>query len=341
MSTQQDLSIGLGKETVYGTPVPAQTFLEFTNEKLTYAPSFYQGKGLRPRSQVARGSRRGITQVKAEGSIELEATTKGLGTLLAAAFGLSTSAAIPNQTGAYQQVHTLDKDDWHPSYTIQKGIPLLGGAIQASTFIGAQCGSIKISAKKGDAVQVETEWVSKDVRNDVAYASPSYAVGADIFTFVHGAITLGGTITPPTATALASGGTAVATITEWDIEVKRNLDDNGWNLGSGTGRARPAALGLTEITGSMKAEYSDNVLRDAYLANTPLSMVLTFAHPSRIGASTINPTLQVVVPQIRLEGDFPTSNGGDVIELDCKYVGLHDEVNEPIYVAYRTSDTAI
>ena len=54
MTTMQDCSIGLAKETTYGTGVTPTKFPEFLDESLAWNPTFVQGAGMRVGSRVAR-----------------------------------------------------------------------------------------------------------------------------------------------------------------------------------------------------------------------------------------------------------------------------------------------
>ena len=64
------------------------------------------------------------------GSLTFEAPTRGLGTFLKAALGAVTNTAVVGDATVFQQVHTPAVDDLAKSYTIQKGLPLLAGAVQ-------------------------------------------------------------------------------------------------------------------------------------------------------------------------------------------------------------------
>lgn len=341
MTTQLDCSIGLKQETVYGTAVTVDQFLEFTGESLERKAKFGQGKGLRPGYRVARSGRRYLQQEEAGGGITVEAPIKGLGALLGAAFGSVTNTAVPGQSGVFQQVHTPTLSDFLNSYTIQKGIPPLGGgATTPITFLGAVCASLEINAKAGEVVEVTTDWTAREAQTAIAYAAPAYPAALDLFTFVHGAIVIGGTPAAPTTTALASGGTTVADITEISMKWDNGLDSGGWNLGGAGKRARKPVVALSPVTGKMGAEYDSTVLRDAYMAQTPLALLLTFTHPSTIGTAA-HPVLQVYVPCIKLDGELPKAAGGDVIAQSIDFVGLDPQVaaQAPIYVVYVSTDT--
>lgn len=338
MTTQLDCSIGLKKETTWGTGVVVDRFPEFVSEKLTWNPTFKQGAGLRVGSRAARNARRSLVKQSAGGDIEIEAATKGLGIFFEALLGTSVSTQIGAGPG-YQQVHTLTTTAL-PSYTIQKGVPTIAGAVSAHTFNGAVCASGELSASNADIVKFSTKWDAKEVKTDVSYAAPSYVAGAELFTFVHGAIALGGSVTAPTTTALATGGTTAANITDFKISIDNKIDGGGFVFGSGGKRGRKPLVGLAEIKGSVTAEFDSNTLRDAWLNQTPLSLTLTLQTATAI-TTGVYPTIQVYVPIIKLEGDIPMSNGGDVITQSIDFTGLFDGSTEPIYLVYRTEDTAI
>jgi hypothetical protein len=336
-----DASIGIGVESTYGTAVTVDRFYEFTDETIKWKPTFVQGQGLRVGTRLARNDRRKLGKQEAGGDINLEAVSKGLGRILAAVFGSTTSTQIAAGPG-YQQVHTLATSGPMQSYTIQKGTPRIGGAgTDALTFTGAVCSAVTLSCAVGDIVKIKSTWSARDVSPIPAYAAPSYPTTPELFTFVDGAITVGGTVTMPTATTLASGGTVVANITECDLTIDNKIDDGGFTLGAGGKKYRAPVLGLAEAKGKLTAEYSDTALRDAYLQQQGLAVVLTFQSSVAITAGVF-PTLQIVLPMVKLEGDVPVSNGGKPILLSIDYTVLDPAVSgqSPIYVIYRTSDTA-
>jgi len=342
MSTQLDASIGLSaSESTFGTPVVDDRFFEFTDEKFEWKPSFVQGAGLRVGTRVARNDRRKLGKQEAEGEIEIEAVSKGMGRLFEAALGAVSNTQIAAGPG-YQQNHTLTTTDPIKSYTIQKGVPTIGGGTtQAVTFPGSVCTNLEISASTGDIVKIKTGWKAREVRTDIAYAAPSYPTSPELFTFVDGAITIGGTLTPPTTTALATGGTAVANITDFSLSIDNKLDDGGFTFGGAGKRTRKQVVNLADLKGKITAEYTDNTLRDAYLAQTGLAIVMTFTSSVAITAG-VYPTLQIVIPLAKLEGDIPNASGGKPIMQSIDYTVLDPSTGvAPLTIVYRTSDTTV
>lgn len=339
MTTQLDSSIGIKAETTYGTPVTVDRHVEFLTESFDVKSEFSLGAGLKVGSRTPRASRRVLTQTGAEGSLGMEAPTKGLGIFLKAILGTVTTTLV--ETGVYQQVHTPLTSDPVPSFTIQKGVPPIGGgSTHAMTMPGCVCKSLELSAKAGDPVEISTDWIGAEVRTNISYATPVYPSDLDILSFVHGAIVLGGTLTAPTTTALASStASAAANVMDVKVKIESGVDDGGRALGGAGAITRKPVLGKLGISGQMTIEYTDNTLRDAALAGTTMALVLTFTHPDLIGA-TARPVLQVVVPAIVFEPKIPQASDGKAISVAFDFTGLDDETSAaPIWVVYRSADT--
>lgn len=338
MPTQFDAQLGFAKETTFKTPVTVTAFPEFLEEDFSWTPTYSESASMRLGKRVARADRRAITKEEVAGSFTQELLTKGHGKLFEAALGVGTSTNISG--AAYQQVFTPAVDDFLPSYTVQKGIPLVGGASQPMTFAGCVCSGFELTLEGGGLATIKWNWLGASLSTGTALATASYLTGANILTFVHASLRIGGSVTPPTATALASGGTASVDVRDFNLTYDNGLDENGWFIGSAT-RGRKPALGTRSITGSITAEYDSNVLRDAFIAQTDMALVLRFQHQTAIAGSNY-PTIEITIPNIRLDGEIPKSAGGDVVTQAIDFIGLDGGVaTHPIYVAIVTAETAI
>lgn len=341
MTTQLDFSVGIGKESTYGTPVTPTRFVE-SEAKLKYDIKTAQGKGLRPSKHVNRLSRNVVTRFEGSGDLTLDVPTRGFGFLLNAVFGSVVSTLVPTTSPAfYQQNHVMSVTDPVPTFTIQEVLPTLGGVNSfPHTFSGCAFDSLEMSAKEGGMLEAKFSLTARELSTAIAATAASYPADDAILTFTHGAISVGGTLTEPTTTALASLSSApAANIEDFSLSVKRGLDSKGWNLGGAGLRSRAPVLGLPELTGKITAEYTDNALRDAYLAQSALALVLTFTHNVAV-SGTHKPTLQIVLPAIRLKGEVPTSDGGNPITQSIDFEAFDNGLaTQPIWVVYRTLDT--
>ena len=95
MGNFQDWSVGIGKESVFRTPVTPTRWLELTDPKpFTPDRGIKQGAGIRVGSRVARSGRRVKTTKTAAGDLSVELFSKGLGLLIEACMGSGTSTVV-------------------------------------------------------------------------------------------------------------------------------------------------------------------------------------------------------------------------------------------------------
>lgn len=341
MTTQIDSSITVKKETVFGTPVTVDTSYSVLAEDLTYIPTYVQGAGKRYGSRVAAAASRVLGKEEVGGSFTVEADTKGLGKLFEAAIGVGTSTLISGTS--YQQLFTPLVDDFLPSYTIQKGVPPIGGGVSSPhTFAGMVCSGFEMAADNAGIPTIKFNWVGKSLATGTAFVAPSYLSGQSLFSFVNGSVRIGGAVTVPSTTVLASGGTAAANVRSFDLNYENGLDTEGFNFGATGQRSRKPVIGERMITGNLEVEYDSNTLRDAYIAQTDLALVLTFATTTAISGANF-PTLQITIPDIRLEGGVPNGNlDGSPIVQSIDFTTLDGRVAaHPFYLAIVTPETAI
>lgn len=334
MASTQDCSLGLVTEANYGvSPGPVTRFLEFVDEDLDFDPTRVQGKGLRVGGRLARSGRRVTPKAQGKGGFQVEATSKGLGLLLSYVMGNGSTQLVSGTT--QQQLFTFA--DTLPSFSLQQGLPEAGGTVDAVTFLGCMVGSFELDFPNGDIVTTKTVLDIKDISTGPAYAPPSYATAPNLFHFAGGSVQ-SGALTAPTATALASGGTTVADIRGGSLVLANNLAGDRFNMG-GSGRKSKPTVGLRGLTGKLDIEYDSTTFRDAFLADSPMSLILTWtAGPLSTGLET----LQVVIPEIKWDDGLPKANGTDLIVQNMAWTGLDNlTAAQGLWIVTRTSDSAL
>ncbi|MFF2274212.1 phage tail tube protein [Agromyces sp. NPDC058136] len=340
MTTVFDSAVGMKKEGTFGTYLAPDKFFEFTEESFKKSPTIATSQGRRYGERVRRGDRRVATAWDVAGSFTTDLLTKGMGALFEAVLGIGSSTLIPANT-AYQQLFTPAAGDPVSSYTIQKSLPFVGGAAQPHSFVGMYATALTLAIAAGGIPSLQTQWAGKDLDTGQAFVTPSFPTASELYSFTHGAIVVGGTLTAPTATALATQtGGVLADVTDFTVTIDNGMSAGRRYLGGSGLIGKPGLLGELTISGSLTVDYTSNALRDAFLAQTDLALLLTFTHPSTIGTG-INPVIQLVVPLIRLDGDIPTDNNGQPIQLQLGFTGLQKAGAQPVYVVVRTAETAI
>lgn len=332
MAAVTDVSVGYAAESVYGTPVTVTRWLEFTDEGLDWKPNKVQGKGLRVGSRVGRSNRRVITTYDGGGSTSHEVMSKGFGIPFRAAFGAGASTLVSGST--YQQNFTLD--DAPSSLTIQKGVVDSTGTVQPYTFAGCMCKSLELSLDNAGILQAKFDWDAKNMATATAYAAPSYPAGGSLFHFAQGAITIGGTVTAPTTTALATGGTAVANVRDFSLNLDNAMGASRFNLGGSGLKGGAAPRGVRGLSGKMKVEVTDTVLRDAILADTELAVVLTLTSAETLSTGVAQ--LSIWLPAVKFSGSMPQATG-DLVTVDLTFDVLDNlTASSPFMLSVRTSD---
>lgn len=336
MATQQDCSVGFGKESTFGTAVTPTRWPEFVSETLDYTKNAVNSSALKVGSRVARSSKRVVPTAYGAGDVAFEVQSKGMGLIFEALFGSSTSTNVSGST--YQQVHTLSTANSAPtSLTIQKGLPAADGTVYPYTFTGCQATGFTISCGTGEIVQLSTSWDAKDVTTVPSYTSPSYAASSNLYHFGGGTI-YAGTYTAPTTTALASAADAVAGVKSFSASVNLNPDVERWTL-DGTGRKSKPVQGVPEIALTAEIEFLDSTYSAAILADTRLTFLANFTTGTALSLGT--ETFQLAIPCTVPENALPQSNGGSLIVQSLNFTGLDNETNSPIQAVFRTSDTAL
>lgn len=335
--TLQDASIGYKAESTYGTPVTPDRFVEFVDESFEWDPKRVQGQGIRVGSKVARSARRVTTQTSAKGDFTVEMCSKGLGTLLAACVGAGASTVVSGST--YQQLFTLATGPLPPSLTVQKAIPRADGTLDPYTFNGGIVDAFELDCPNGDIVTLKPSLIFREVLTATAYATPSYVASPSLFHFAQGAITIGGTVTAPTTTALASGGTAVANVRDFNLKVDHKSGADRFNYG-GAGKMAHPTYGLRDITGSMTIEYDSQTMYDAYIADTELALTVTFTSTEALSTGVAQ--FQIVLPALKLNGELPQTNGTELVTQQVDFTVLDNlTAAQPLWLVLRTADTAL
>lgn len=343
MSSILDGTLGMGVESTFGTAaVETRWFEIMSSSSLDWDDEIKQGSGLRVGSIVPRSGRRRAGLGSGTMTVKVELLSKGFGLLWSACLPTVVSTLTSGST--YQQLGTLVQSGISlGSRTLQVGVVDTTGASKPHRFTGATVSKWTLEIPAPDSSDPVTLEVEFDLRRapDVSTALTAPVMpAAPVTIYVSkdvSAVTYGGSVTVPTTTALASGGTSVAYFRSIKIECDNQLGQRP-NLSA---YAQPSA-GLREPTITVDAEFADAVLRDAYLAQTenPFSVTLTTPEALSTGFST----LQFVASATKInKGGIPTFADGEVTVLSGLELGVLDGLvaASPMYVATRTANTAL
>lgn len=334
MAAVIDSSVGLSEEVTHKTYVAPARHFEYNSESLKWTKNTKSGKGIRVGSRVARKNRRVVPTAEGKGDITMDVVSKGMGVLWEAAMGSSSSNLVSSAT--YQQVHTFG--DTLKSYSVQKGVVMADGTVTAFSFLGCVFDGFDIDSPNGDIITAKFSLDAADLTTAQTYTSPTYVSGAEVLHFGEVVAEIGGTITAATTTALASSASEITVgVRNFSLSVNSNLDAKRFNYGA-NGRKAKQIPTTREIKGKFTAEYDQTTLRDAYLNDTDVSILLT-ATGSALG--TGNVTFQIVIPVARLDGDIPEASDDGVVTVDHSFQVLDGLSQGALTLVTRTADAAL
>jgi hypothetical protein len=343
MPALSDVSLGIGTESTWNTGVTPTRWYEITSDGLDFNvnKNVVQGAGMRVGSVVSREARRVIPTLDASGTMKMEVTTRGMGLLLEACLGTSVSTLVSGTT--YQQNHSISASATTlPPRTLQTGVVDTTGTTNAVTYTGGAVSEFTFSLDNAGMAMLEVTWDFGNYTTVTAYTTPTYTASNNLFHFGHGATAsmgIGGTFTAPTTTVLASTTTSVTNVRSFSITVNNNLAADRFNLG-GAGRKSRQLAGDRTITGSIEAEYDANTLRDLFLNDTSVPVVLTLTSTEALSVGFAQ--FQVAAPAVRFNGETPKGSAGEIVTLSADFDVLDNlTAAQPLWISTRTADSAL
>jgi hypothetical protein len=339
----------------YGV-VPTLTgshFYAVKGETLKSEKAKVQGQGLFYGALHPKASRRVIAGWTAGGGITLEVPTRNLQQWLFPMFGSygQTLATLTEDasTGAYKSVHAPGPLETN-YFSLQKGLTTVDGTTEPITYNGCKITDWELSVTKEEIAELAITILARNelagtMNSDplnvslpglVSYSAP---IGS-VFHWAQGTVYLGGTASTTSGLTTVSGASTAGNIRSFSIKYSTPLDADRYFLGQGGFRSEPLQNGLRSIEVNFEIEWlSSEAMLDAYYADTPTAVELSFVGPG-IGTGSDKSTLQLLVPEMFLEGDPPTVDGPAVVTQKIPLTGLDDSTNNVIQATYWTVDAA-
>jgi Phage tail tube protein len=341
MANSLDGQAGTVPEVTYGTPLTVTRFYEIdpSNTKHSQDPGIQQGMGLRVGSRFARSDRRAATQQTNKGTLETDVFAKGLGTLLNAAMGGNGVSTLVSGSTFQQLFTSVLTGSLAPSLTLQLGVVRTdaGGTVDAYTYAGTTITKWTLTQETGGFLRLSVEWDATTLATATGLATASYVTVNPAFHFGMASATYGGTVTAPTTTALASGGTALTNVRNFTLEVDNGLDIERWKFGGTRNQPR---MGRPKATIKCTAEYDGVVFRDALIAQTANPFSITWSDTAT-ALSTGFATFQIIAQATKTNpNDFaPPTDGTTTVDLELEV--LEPATGAALTIATRTSDTTL
>lgn len=335
-----DAQVGIAEETVWGTPVTVNHFLEFNSEEVQMEPTYVEGAGVRPGVKYKRVNRVRQSRKTVTGELELEVVNKGLGLIWKHMLGSSLTA--PTQIGvttAYE-ANFVPGDRRGQGLTVQIGRPEAAtGTVQPHTLQGCKIVEWEFAVTDEDVPMLTLTFDGQDESTATALATATYVADAAIFGFDQATLKLGGTATTTAGETSVAGGTAVATvIRELTLTGESPLANERFGIGNGGLKNEQLENEIPTITGELVAEFAKVEFYDRFVADEVFALQLTFTGEA-IGVSGEFFTLDFILPAVRIKTAVPTVDGAEVVMAELEIEAYSDETNPVIQIRTISDET--
>lgn len=319
-------SFGLVPESVYGTYVAPTRWIE-GSARLRKTKNVVQGGGMAAGRLMQPGSRRVVTWKAAGGQFDCAVSSVRMGHLFNGLMGGTVVLVQQGATTAYLQTHAL-ADPFGKFYTMQSGIPDLGGTVRPYSFLGCQIDSVDFSCDLGGQLMASFTVASRDVTEAQSLAAPSYPAGNE-FHWAQAAIKLGTFGAEVQADA----------VRKVSVKIARQKHDGGPYMGNAGLRNQGVINDWAKITGTIDADFLDKtVFADRFASDGSTSMVWEFVGPLIAGG--FFETFRITVPQIFFDTDTPTAESPDVVKTSFNFTAQFDGTNQPT-ISYTSTDVTL
>ena len=309
--------LGIGVETTWGTAVTPTRFYEFTDESLALSIERIESAGLRAGNRTLRSDRYVVGQKAVEGTVSMDMTAENSALLFQHALGTATTTTLSGS--AKQHACTLS-DPYALGLTLEVGRPGNDGTVRAFTYNGCKISGFTLSNSTNELLTGEFNFVGKDETTG-SITSASYPASQELLSFAGATISVAG---------------SSYECKEASVEVDLGLDAERYILGSQTINA-PVAAGMTEITGTVTAEFKDLTAYQRFTNNTTASLTMAWVGSAITG--TYKRGITVSMPVCRFDGATPNVGGPEILEQELTYKALYDGSQEAITVTVVNTDT--
>jgi tail tube protein len=322
-------SFGFAVETTYGTYVAPTKWVESSKPELRKVKNTVQGGAMAAGRYVQAGSMRTVTTKAGGGTIAMEVYNKRMGHLLNGLMGGTVTPTQQGGTAAYLQTHPL-ADPTGKFYTMQTGVPDLGGTARPYTFLGSKITAIEFSCGIDQNLTAAITVDSRDVTEAETLAAPSYATGVNVFHFAQSTVKLG----------TYASEAAITGVRKMSVKIERPSRTDRFYMGNAGLKSEPIINDYAKITGTLEADYITKAdLADRFAADSSTALVWEFVGP--LIAGSFFETFRIKVPMIFFDGDTPILDGPDVVTGPYPFTGQYDLTNAAATIEYISTDTAL
>lgn len=314
--------LGFAAETTWGTYAAPTRFLEANSFAIQNQIDRIESSAIRASNRVLRQDRWAANPKGISGTIELEVMSKGFGLLLKHMLGTVAITTPSGATTARLHTHTLG-DTYGLGLTVQGGVPDVAATVQPFSWLGCKIGEWTLSNEVDGILMLGLNIDGASETTAQSLASASYASSVELLTFAGGTVTVAG---------------SQFDVRSFSLTGNAGLKTDRYFLRGSSTKKEPIPAALVDLSGQIEAEFEGLTAYNRFVNGTVASLSATWVGSTIEGAFKYS--LTVTLPAVRFDGTTPEVASADVVMLPLPFKALFDGSNEPVTIAYQTTDTA-
>jgi hypothetical protein len=289
-------------EVTWGTAVTPDRSFEFRSESIQLQRQLIESEGLRSgRRNLNRSDTYSQYNKGATGDVVVEWQNKGMAWWLKHMMG-ALAAPVNSPAGVYTHVGSIatTTGDAFTLQVVRDSMPF--------TYAGCKLSSWELACGLDELLVATFGIMAKAESTATGAVTAAYPTALRPMSFVHGALTVGGTPTD---------------ITSFSLSCDMNLPER-WFFGATS--KEPLDQGRT-ITGTFEGEFEDSLtIYNRFVNGTEAALVLTFESNVDILGASGNPyQLIITCPSVRYDGETPNVDGPEIIAQTTPFTVLNDD----------------
>ena len=325
-------------ESTWGTAATPTKTYEFNSESLSWEPTWLEPTGLRVGTKYKRASRVVQSRQSVSGSIELEHSTRGMGTWWKAALGSTVTTPTLVLGTAHKQVHNPG-DFLGKSLTLQVGRPEPSGTVRPHTYAGCKIQSWEFSVSDNEVATLSLDVDGRSEATATALATAAYTAGAEVFNFSQVTVfKTGGTVAGATELTVTGGVTVPGVARGITIKGEAPKATERYGLGNVGLKSEQLENDIPMVTGSIEAEWDRATWYTPFTSNTTTAIELKLE--GSVISGTDKNTIHIVIPAAKFKASPFQVGGPDIVTGSVDFEAYADETNSPLMVKLISPDSA-
>lgn len=318
---------GMVEETTPGVGATPTRFydLDTSGESLSHSIERIEFQSLRAGGRRSLGSTHwDAGKESVSGDFTMPVLTKGFGLMFKNCLG-AVNTTTPGGTLPRDHKCTEGALDAR-ALTIQIGRTDNTGTVQPFTYSGCKFANWELSNDTSGFLMLKVGVDGMSEALGTALATASYPSGALPFSYIRGAITVGG---------------SAFDVKDWNLSCDNGLATDRYFIRATTPGIKKEQLeggSAREYTGSLNVEWAGTTAYNRFLNGTHAAFTATYISPVAI-EGTYFPTITINIPCARFDGETPTAGGPELIDHGLPFKVLNDGTSDsPVAITVRSAD---